>query len=101
MKHFRFFFFSILVAFGLQACHKKAANLNANLTLNDYASLDTSAYSINAREIRHELSILIGADKDSSRTDYHTRRYYLDRGSFVWITRKGVDSRADSVLVYL
>lgn len=40
-------------------------------------------------------------DKDTTWADYRTRTYYLSKGKFLWITRNGVDRRADSLLAFL
>ena len=40
-------------------------------------------------------------DKDTTWADYRTRAYYLSKGKLLWITRNGVDCRADSLLAFL
>ncbi len=43
----------------------------------------------------------MGADKDVCKIDRFMREYYSGNGRFLWITKSGVTSKADSVLAYL
>lgn len=85
----------------LTACHDEVANPNHNLSLDYYASLDTSAYRLNSRKIREEIGALIDADADSLMADHRAKSYYLQGKPFVWIDRKGIDHRADTLLACL
>lgn len=89
------------MALTFTSCHDKVSNPNRNLTLDYYASLDTSAYRLNSRKIREEIRLLAGADADSLMTDHRTKSYYLQGKPFVWIDRKGIDHRADTLLACL
>ena len=44
---------------------------------------------------------MIRNDNDSMLVDRRVKGYYLRHRPLVWITRKGVDSRADTLLAYL
>ena len=101
MKHFCSFFLSCAVAWFVQSCHEKVLNPNAQLTLTEYESLDSSAYKLDAQRIWDEIDHLAVADKDSLLADNRTRRHYFKHRSLVWIDRNGVDHRADSVLLRL
>ncbi|MBM6993704.1 MAG: L,D-transpeptidase family protein [Prevotella sp.] len=89
------------MAFLLQSCHEKTMNPNLRLSLADYEKLDTFAYTLNSHRIREEIDSLRRNDEDSMFADVSTRSYYVNNGSFVWISRKGVDARADSLVACL
>ena len=89
------------MAWFVQSCHEKVLNPNAQLTLTEYESLDSSAYKLDAQRIWDEINRLAVADKDSLLADNRTRRHYFKHRSLVWIDRNGVDHRADSVLLRL
>ncbi|MGI6241959.1 MAG: L,D-transpeptidase family protein [Prevotella sp.] len=72
--------------------------MNSHLSLDDYASLNISSYRLDAREIREEIAMLGKEDKDSMSPDYRTRSYYRGDSPYLWIDRKGIDARADSLL---
>lgn len=80
------------------SCHEKNANVNSQLSLADYKDLDTVAYRLNAGEIRRYIRCLSEEDKDSMAPDRRIRKYYQGNFSFLWIDRKGIDARADSLL---
>ena len=44
---------------------------------------------------------MIRNDNDSMLVDRRVKGYYLRHQPFVWINRKGVDSRADTLLAHL
>ncbi len=81
-----------------QSCHEKIANPNHSLTLADYESLDSSAYALNSHRIREGIDSLSRNDRDSMFADFATRGHYAREKSFVWINRKGIDARADSLV---
>lgn len=95
---FTLFLFPVFVACCLQACHDNKVNPNKDLTLDHYAALDSPAYQLSYKQVRREVLRLAAADTDSLVADYRTRSHYLKHFSLVWIDRKGVDHRADSVL---
>lgn len=84
--------------FCFQSCHEKKNNINSLLALDDYASLTMSLYRISPHEIREEIALLSKTDEDSMPPDNRTRNYYRTHSSFLWIDRKGIDARADSLL---
>jgi murein L,D-transpeptidase YcbB/YkuD len=81
-----------------QSCREKNVNVNSHLSLDDYESLDTILYHLNSHKIREHIDLLAQADKDSMTPDYRTRSYYKNNYSFLWISRKGIDGRADSLI---
>jgi len=65
------------VAWFVQSCHEKALNPNAQLTLAEYESLDSSAYKLDVQKIWDEIDHLAVADKDSLLPDNRARRHYF------------------------
>lgn len=91
-----FFFLFLLAA----SCSDKA-NPNKDLLLSDYDSLRVGCYVVSPRKVRHEMERLMSADKVCCQADRFVRTYYRGGGQLVWVTRLGVDQRADSLLCQL
>lgn len=85
----------------LVSCHEKQANVNSHLSLDDYRGIANPLYKLDARQIAEDIRLLSRNDADSMQADYRTRRHYVQGGALLWIDRKGVDSRADSLVAYL
>lgn len=85
----------------LASCHDKPVNPNASLTLDDYTMLSSPALQLSGEQIRREVRRLVAADNDSTLSDVYARKYYKNNGPYMWIDRKGIDSRADTLLAYL
>ncbi len=85
----------------LWSCQEKNPNPNSQLSIDDYASLDTSVLSLNSHRVWEEIDSLSKTDEDSMFADVATRNIYNNKKSFLWVDRKGVNSRADSILNYL
>lgn len=83
------------------SCHEKPVNPNASMTLDDFSCLVSPEMSVSSKEIRREIGRLVAADNDSTLSDFYARKYYDSRSPYVWIDRKGIDSRADTLLVRL
>lgn len=83
------------------SCQQKVENPNKNLSLDDYSVLADDAYKLSAKRIRRDISRMVVADSDSMLADYYARSYYVKRRPFVWIDRKGLDSRADTLYARL
>lgn len=101
MRAVKTLFFILYLALCFQSCQEKVHNTNSHLSLDDYRSLDTLLYSLNSRKIRAGIDSLSRLDKDSTTADYRTRSFYINHKTFLWIDRKGVDARADSLANYL
>ena len=80
------------------SCHDKVPNSNSHLSLDEFKNSRSSAYAINSKVIRNLLDSIMRNDKDRHAADLHTRRYYQNKGSLLWITRHGVNSQADSLV---
>ncbi len=101
MKPFSWLLIFLLMAICFLSCREKNVNTNSHLSLDDYESLDTNLYHLNSRKIREHIDFLAQADKDSMIPDYRTRSYYKKKYPFLWINRKGIDGRADSLIYRL
>lgn len=85
----------------LCSCKHKEQNPNKYLHLESFSGLRAPQYALNKAAIRRQLDILVKTDADSMLPDYHAKRYYACKKSFLWIQRYGVDSRVDTLLSYL
>lgn len=91
----------LLVVLLFVSCDKKDDNPYRNLSLDYYAPMREKAFVVDADKIRNAISNLIYTDSDTILSSSRLRRYYSEGGDFVWITRLGVDERADSLFTYL
>ena len=57
-------------------------------------------YSLRSRHIRNEIEQLTHSDPKMY-ADTFTKKYYAQRGRFIWITRHGIGNNADTLLYYL
>lgn len=83
------------------SCQERIGNPNRHLLLGDYRYIDSSAFALNSHAIRRSIDQIIAEDKDRTTADNRTKGYYRSRGDFLWIDRKGIDSRADTLLAFL
>lgn len=83
------------------SCDRKVANPYSGITLDHYASMRTPAFAVNADAIDRKIASMIKHDKDSMYADYRVRNYYKKGGSYIWVTRQGIDGRADTLLTFL
>jgi len=94
-RFFSLFLFCLIIV----SCHEEKKNANINVQLDDLADWNIREYSLSSRKIRHEI--------DSLRllplrmyADEYTRKYYASSAPFLWITRSGIDEKADTLLAY-
>lgn len=66
-----------------------------------FSSFCKDDYRISEGLVKQELNRLLFADKDREVADKKARNYYFNDNPFLWITRNGVSSKADSVLKYI
>lgn len=90
-----------LLCMTLLSCKEHEPNSNVGLSLEYYQDMRNPNYAINSRMIRELMDSLMRNDGGSTVADQHTKRYYSNRGGFLWIDRHGVDQRADTLLAYL
>lgn len=83
------------------SCHEKYDNPNHNLTEDAFAELRHDEYYVSSDEIRNEIDRIIGREGIALSTDKHAHNYYKDKKRLVWISKAGVEDRADTLLRYL
>lgn len=83
------------------SCEERKTSPNKDLSLSYYDSLSIPTYNISVVKVKRELRRMVGNDGDSTLSDFYTRKYYNNDGPLVWISRKGVSERADSLLARL
>ena len=90
-----------LFAILLGSCREHVPNPNVELTLSYFDGLRQREKHITSFQVKEALDSMIRNDNDSMLVDRRVKGYYLRHRPLVWITRKGVDSRADTLLAYL
>ncbi len=93
------YIFAMLVAALFFSCQSKQHR--KEIKLDSFAGLCDSRYTVDASAVRHNVSRLLAADKDVCKLDRFVRDYYSGDNPFLWITKSGVTSKADSVLAYM
>lgn len=83
----------------LAACGEKQEF--ASIGIEDFEEFRNTDYMISESRVRQELARMLQADTDRDAVSKRVRSYYLDNNSFLWITRNGISSKADSVLHYV
>lgn len=92
---------SLILLLLVTACTERVEHFNRGVTFDDIKPWIRSEFSLYSNRIRQEIGRQIEADPMPMYADQYTRNYYLNSGKFVWITRHGVDDRADTLLHYL
>ena len=90
-----------LLCLALLSCKEHEPNSNVGLSLEYYQKMRNPNYAINSQAIRELMDSLMRNDGGTTVADQHTKRYYRNKGGFLWIDRHGVDHRADTLLAYL
>lgn len=90
-----------LLCLALLSCKEHEPNSNVGLSLEYYQKMRNPNYAINSQTIRELMDSLMRNDGGTTVADQHTKRYYRNKGGFLWIDRHGVDHRADTLLAYL
>ena len=98
---FRLIYIAIVLFMTLVSCHEGVRNPNSELTDEAFAGMRTEGLRLNSHAIRRGIDSLMRADGVGFISDRKLRDYYSAHGSFIWITRNGVEQRADSALVFL
>ena len=91
----------LLLVLALAGCKETQPNSNRELVLEYYKPFVNEGFSVNSVVVRRLIDSLMRNDSDRYTADLRTRKYYQNEGGFLWITRHGVDERADSLLGYL
>ena len=95
-RFFSLFLFCLIIV----SCHEEKKNANINVQLDDLADWNIREYSLSSRKIRHEIDSLRSLPLRMYADEY-TRKYYASDAPFLWITRSGIDEKADTLLAYL
>ena len=72
-----------------------------NVSLDAFAELRKPYLQIDEDKVSENIRRLAFADRTQMTADRHARTYYLEGGRPMWLSRKGADSRVDSVLKYV
>lgn len=83
------------------SCRKQEEYPNKNLTLEVFSEMKTHSFSINSHRIREHLNQILKADTGKLVGDRQVRNYYRNCRPLLWIDRKGVDSRADTLISFI
>lgn len=81
------------------SCHEKRRI--AELSLDSLHEFQIDKYKIKTEDIQKKIAKLVSADTNSFSSDIYFKKYYLHNNPYLWITRLGVSSDADSVLKYI
>lgn len=100
-SHLFFLLLIILTLNGLTGCREHVANPNANASLDDYAAMASSDYQLSPRRVRQTVLSLAAADGDSTLSDFYARSHYVKHEGLLWVSRRGVDPQADSLVARL
>lgn len=101
LSHLPFLLVFFLLLQGLTGCHERVTNPNLEVSLDDYDSLSSKVLSLSPHKFRRALNEMLAADSDSTLSDFYTRKYYSNHNNLVWVDRKGIDRRADSLVIVL
>lgn len=99
MRLFRFLYLSFLCII-FYSCQRERENPNSQLSLEDLKAWNTTEYTLYSHKIRQTISNLYQRSGHMY-ADAFTRQYYANQSPFLWISRTGIDKRADSLLTYL
>lgn len=100
MKFIRFFFPIICLVFLFSSCREEKSNTNANIQMADLKEWREEKFHLRTSRIRHTIDSL-KLQPATMYADKYARKYYTPDASFLWITRSGIDERADTLLTYL
>lgn len=83
------------------SCHRNTNNIGKKYSLDYYSDLRDEKYSLNVGQIHQYICDLCSKDVVSFAMDKQTKKYYTNNNSFIWINRRGISERADTLLKYL
>jgi len=95
---------SLILAFSLfllmlQSCREKRES--EELSPDSLSGIIADEYKIDLASLQSLLRQYVSRDTDRSAADIYVKKYYLNEGRLLWLTRGGVSSKADSVLKYI
>ena len=91
-----------LVLLLMTGCSNWDAGRNKQITMEAFSDMRTPVFVFALDDIRAELQAQVKADSSKTEADRQTRGYYRDAANgLVWVSRMGVDERADTLLSWL
>lgn len=84
----------------LPGCSGNRGEVRTVADLSDFEHRTVPAYRLQGDRVRRAVDSL-SREPQRMYADAYVRRYYASRGSFLWITRNGVERQADSLLAML
>ena len=82
----------------MYSCGQEEVEVHRQVSVDDFGQWNTDSCSLYSGKIRTEIEEMIHDKPATLYADAFLNRYYLEKGSFLWITRNGIDFRADSLL---
>ena len=81
------------------SCHER--KYDTDLSLEYFSEISSERYSVDNSLLKEKIQHLILSDRDKSELDVSVRKYYKDNDVLLWVTRSGINSKADTLLKYL
>ena len=81
------------------SCHER--KYDTGLSLEYYSEINSEKYSLDNSLLKEKINHLILSDRDKSELDAPVRKYYKDYDVLLWVTRSGINAKADTLLKYL
>ena len=95
------FIFVCLALVLFSSCAEQHSHPYQDLTLASFSDMRKTAFELSSRDMRRLLGKMAVADKGKTIADGVTRDYYSAANPLLWVDRKGVDSRADTLVSWL
>jgi murein L,D-transpeptidase YcbB/YkuD len=99
MNPFRKYLFQIPLIVLFTSC-QQSSKQERIVCMQDIQEWIKPEYSLKSKHIRNEIDLLI-QDETKMYADAFTKKYYKEKGHFVWISRHGVSKNADTLISYL
>lgn len=80
------------------SCGREEVRVFQSVSVDDLQQWNTDSCSLYSGKIRTAIEEQIHNAPAALYADAFLNRYYLEKGPFLWITRNGIDARADSLL---
>ena len=82
-------------------CDDSRRTTVGHMALDDFSPWRNDSYALSSSQIRGNLEHLLSQDAETTTADLRTKDYYRNRQPLVWVSRQGVDQRADTLLAEL
>lgn len=90
--------FLVLSCTFMFSCGKEKVEGFYSVSIDDLQQWNSDSCSLYSGKIRTAIEEQIRKAPAALYTDAFLNRYYLEKGPFLWVTRNGIDARADSLL---